>query len=230
MPALYGVPVRVDVHVMCTSAIDGDFNPLRTSRNVLEHRRRSLIDLPWTQLLEEHGTVVVDVVAAGDGDFAEGDVMVTSTPGSVLGIWTGDCAPVCIVGDRVIAAVHAGWRGIRDGVLDAAVAAVVRNGDSVRAAWIGPHIHPCCYEFGGDDLERMVELLGPGVSSVDRRGRPALDVDACVRSALERCTGHAVEIRSVGHCTGCHPLGYFSHRVRGEEGRQVTAFWIGGPS
>jgi copper oxidase (laccase) domain-containing protein len=72
----------------------------------------------------------------------------------------------------------------------------------------------------------MTRRFGSRAAARDSAGRPALDVDACVRAGLERVVGRDVDVASIRHCTGCHGDGYFSHRVRRESGRQVTAVWI----
>lgn len=229
MPAPIAVPGRDDVRVVVSHRLDGDFNLKRVPADELVRRRRQLVDLPWTQLQEEHGTdcVVVEYPGAADGD--NGDVLATAVPGTVLGVWTGDCAPVCLVGDRAIVVVHAGWRGLRDGVLEAAVDAMARMGDVVRSAVIGPHIGPCCYEFGRTDLDEMKRLFGPGVESLDSHGRPALDVEACITAGLRASVGRDVTAHIDPACTGCDDSLFFSHRRRGEVERHVMAVWIETP-
>lgn len=106
----------------------------------------------WTQLDEVHGVDVRHVHQPGEHDFAIGDAAVTSCRNAVLSVWVGDCAPVVFYSaDGALAAAHAGWRGALDGVLQSTVAAMP---SAPLAAVLGPCIHPCCYEFGADDLGR----------------------------------------------------------------------------
>jgi copper oxidase (laccase) domain-containing protein len=83
---------------------------------------------------------------------------------------------------------------------------------------LGPCIHPCCYEFGSDQLAEFVARFGPGVAGTTSWGTPALDMPAVVRAALHE-VGVVLDDRS--HCTGCNPHLFFSHRRRGQRGRQV---------
>ncbi|MEN9506980.1 MAG: hypothetical protein RI958_2906 [Actinomycetota bacterium] len=211
-----------EVHVRWSTRDDGDFH-LDQERSRLERTRRSFVDLPWSQPDEVHGDVVGVVEHPGHLDGAVADALVTDRDGAVLGIWVGDCAPVALVSESgAIGAVHAGWRGIEAGVLQRAVEALRgRSGDLVEAV-LGPCIRPCCYDFGDDDLARLARRYGASVCSVTRRGRRSLDVPAAVRAALREVS---VPMADRGGCTSCEPERYWSHRARGERGRQVLAIW-----
>lgn len=89
------------------------------------------------------------------------DAMVTATPGVVLGILTADCQPVLFADAAagVIGAAHAGWRGVKDGVLEATIAAMEGLGAkrSEIVAVIGPCISQSAYEVGPDFLEAFLD-------------------------------------------------------------------------
>jgi copper oxidase (laccase) domain-containing protein len=123
---------------------------------------------------------------------------------------------VAYVGDRAAFGVaHAGWKGALDGVLQATVAEM--QPDAVTA-YLGPCIHPCCYEFGEHDLTAFTDRFGGRVAGTTSWGTPALDMPAVVRAALAE-VGVALDDRSC--CTGCNPAHWFSHRRRRQLGRQV---------
>jgi copper oxidase (laccase) domain-containing protein len=210
------------LRVRLSTRREGDFHRLDVPLAELERRRRRLVDLPWTMLDERHGTTVVRVDEPGAGDGARGDVAVTACDGAVLGCWAADCAPVVLVGvDREYAVVHAGWRGLAAGVLDAAVE---EFREPVAEALIGPTIGPCCYEFGAGDLAAVAEGVGSTADVVagrTRRGLLALDVPAAVRVVARR---HGLDVATVAGCTGCTFDG-FSHRVRRDRARHVVAVW-----
>ena len=209
-----------------TDAADGDFR-IDAPAAGLAARRGRVTDAAWTWLTQVHGATVVSVDGAGDRAGAEADAAVTSTPGAPLAVQTADCAPVLLVGDGVIGAAHAGWRGLVAGVLEATVAAMrARSGGDVRAV-IGPHISASLYEFGAGDLGALVRRYGPSVSGVTATGSPALDVAAAVGIALRR-TG-VTDVRSVGGCTGSSTR-WYSHRVRGDRSRQASVVWLEEPS
>ena len=178
-------------------------------------------------LTEEHGSEVRVVSIAGEHCGRDGDAIVTSAASTPIGVWVGDCAPIGLVGDRSIAVVHAGWRGLEEGVVESAVDAMVSTGDALRGAIIGPHIRPCCYEFGPDDLDRLARRFGSAVRGVTSESRPAFDVNTAIRIVLDRLG--VASVVDVGSCTGCRADAFFSHRVRRESQRHVFGAWIAEP-
>jgi polyphenol oxidase len=154
-----------------------------------------------------HGSEVVEVPGGAAGRVGEGDVLVARKPGSVLGILTADCVPLILLGDRGVAVVHAGWRGLVAGAIEAGVAAV----QPVLAAWIGPGIRSCCYEVG----EEVVEAF-------HSRGLPVANddhVDPAEAARFVLARSGVGNIAANGHCTGHNP-NYFSYRREGVTGRQ----------
>ena len=118
-------------------------------------------------------------------------------------------------GDRpAVAVLHAGWRGLLDGIAAAGVAAL---GGRVAAA-IGPAIGPCCYEVGEEVAEPYRARFG--VDLVD--GRRRLDLWTAAERALREAGVERIE--RVDLCTSCNPELFFSHRRdRGLTGRQGVA-------
>jgi YfiH family protein len=175
----------------------------------------------WISLHQVHGTAVYPADSGGTtaGRAApRADAAVSAEPDAVLSVLTADCAPVALVGPGVVAAVHAGWRGIAAGVLEAAVAEVRHRSPGPVRAVLGPCIHPECYEFSPADLAPIAGRLGPEVISTTTTGRPALDVPRAVRLAL---AGVGVtDVSDVEVCTACSP-DHFSHRRDGRTGLQT---------
>jgi YfiH family protein len=140
---------------------------------------------------------------------------VTSEPGVLLAVSAADCVPIFVVDprERMVAALHAGWRGVAAGVLERGLAAFsVRLSRTELRVHLGPAICGSCYEVGPEVFE-AVGLAAPG--------RPApIDLRAVLaRRAIE----HGVEPEHVTiseHCTLCTASDLFSHRG-GDRGRQV---------
>lgn len=218
------------MHVVWTSADDGDHG-IGVDPDTLAARRRAVIEgrsLTW--LRQVHGTAVCAVdasVPAGALAGVEADGAVTSTDDSVLSVVTADCAPIALWSDDgVVAAVHAGWRGLADGVVTEAVRAVrARASDdaSVHAA-LGPCIGPECYEFGGDELAILERRLGPSVRSTTASGSLALDLPLAVGCELA-ALGVGLDT-SAWCCTACTDR-WFSWRARKDRGRQAMYVWKG---
>jgi polyphenol oxidase len=210
--------------VVCSTRADGDLHADHVPHPVLRARWRALTGRATTWLDEVHGTAVVTVIRPGEGCGRTADAAVTATPGAALGVWVGDCAPVVLVGDGgPVGIVHAGWRGLLQGVVERAVERLQALGAGPLTGVLGPCIHAECYEFGLEDLDRVAAALGPAVRGVTAWGAPALDVPAAVAAELDRLGVARHEIGAP--CTACD-TDYWSHRARGELGRHGMAVWV----
>jgi YfiH family protein len=186
-------------------------------------RRLAVVDRPWSWLRQVHGAEVRVVDGPGKCAGDVGDALVTADPDAALAVLTADCAPVALASEEgVIGAVHAGWRGLVAGVVDAAVAAMRDLGATDVVGALGPCIHAECYEFSAADLDTVAAELGEGVRSVSADNRPALDVPAAVRAAMERSGARLVH--DVDVCTACSAE-HYSHRARSELERQAVVVW-----
>jgi YfiH family protein len=208
------------VRVCSTGRREGD---LRRGAPAVEERRRAVVALPWTTLRQVHGARVVTVTEPGGATGEEADAAVAATDGVAVAVMTGDCAPIAFASpEGVFGVAHAGWRGLRAGVIEATVAAMRDLGATEVAAVLGPCIGPDCYAFSPDDLATLVDRFGPSVRSEDRFGAPALDVPAAVRVALRRAD--ATLRADAGVCTGCSDE-HWSWRARRDRERQATVVW-----
>jgi YfiH family protein len=190
----------------------------------LARRQRAFVDLPWTTLDEVHGPRVITVTEPGGGSGEMADGAVTRVANAVLGIWVGDCAPVAFVSaEGVLGAAHAGWRGLADGILESTVAAMRSLRATHVRAVLGPCVHRECYEFSAADLAALVARYGSAVRAVTSWGTPSFDLPAAVGTALHRLDVEVVP--SHAPCTACD-TDYWSHRARGEKGRQAMAVWV----
>jgi YfiH family protein len=209
-------------HVRFTQAADGDLRVARPAAELTAARTR-LLRLPWTWLHQVHGAEVVVVERPGQHEGADADAAVTDELGAALAIHTADCVPLALVGSRAVGAIHAGWRGLEAGVVEATVDQLHRLGATDLRAVVGPCIHPECYEFGSTELERVADRYGPGVWSQTSWGAPALDMPAAVNAALKQSGVEDIDI--VALCTVCDQR-FFSHRARGDVGRQAMLVWL----
>jgi YfiH family protein len=133
-----------------------------------------------------------------------GDGLWTDEPGVPVLAMSADCLPIAVAvteGARRLAVLHAGWRGLSEGVVGAGVAAL---GDGAKAAVIGPAIGPCCYEVGPE----VAGLFDPDLTTDGR-----LDLWSAAERALRAAGVERVD--RVDVCTRDHPELYFSHRRDG---------------
>ena len=184
-----------------------------------------------------HGTAVATAQqCAGKGLAPEADAVVSEEIGVRVAVVTADCLPILLAGDRgrVVAAVHAGWRGLAGGVISACLAALrERLGKSETiAAVIGPHIRKCCYEVDepllGAFEERFSETL-PHALRQTRPGHARLDLGLLAREALR---AEGVESDWIGFlegaCTACDGERFYSYRRDGPETERLVHFIAAG--
>ena len=141
----------------------------------------------------------------------------TDRPGVLLAVTTADCVPVFVVdpGRRVVAMIHAGWRGAAAGILEEGLD-LMRSGFACDPAelriHLGPAICGACYEVG-PEVFRAFGLEGSG--------EPApIDVRALLARRAEEGGVHPDHLTVSEHCTRCTGSGLFSHRG-GDAHRQV---------
>ena len=155
------------------------------------------------------------------------DAAVAFEPGPVAAVLTADCLPLLLAsraGDRV-GIVHAGWRGMVLGVVEAAVAALAGDpGDLV--AWLGPAIGPAVFEVGGE-VRRMFVSMQPESAADFRPGRGQkylADLPGLARRRLVACG--VTSIHGGEHCTVADPARFYSYRRDGQTGRMAALIWL----
>jgi len=176
-----------------------------------------------------HGCEVAVVAAAPDRP-PTADALVTTTPGLALGVLVADCVPVLLADAAagVVAAVHAGRRGVHLGVVAAAVQAMVALGASPGRvhARLGPAIGPCCYEVPAD-MQAAVAAAVPGTvppgGGHSRAGRPSLDLPSGIVQSLHEAG--VVLVGRSGGCTADDPDS-FSYRRDHTTGRFAGLVWL----
>lgn len=152
------------------------------------------------------------------------DGHLTREPGVLLTVSIADCIPVFIVDAeaRAVALVHAGWRGVAAGIVEAAIERLARwDAGAPRRLWLhcGPSICGRCYE------------VGPEVHAAVRPEREApsapqpIDLKAAVAARVVRAGVAAERVTVSAHCTRCGGGGFFSHRG-GSSGRQMGLLGI----
>ena len=154
-------------------------------------------------------------------DWPEGDGLTTARPGLALVVLGADCLPVLLWrrDGSAVAAAHAGWRGLVDGVVEEALAAL---GDPAGVAGaIGPGIGPEHYEVGDEVRERFAARFGEHVV----HGR-AVHLAAAAATALRDAGVPQSAITVLEACTASDPERFFSYRRDGAAcGRQAGVVW-----
>ncbi|SEO97276.1 peptidoglycan editing factor PgeF [Trujillonella endophytica] len=174
-----------------------------------------------------HGTGVTVVDGPVPGPLPATDAVVTATPGLVLCVLVADCVPLLLAdADRgIVAAVHAGREGLRQGVVPAALSAMASLGARARnvTALLGPAVCGACYEVP-EQMQADVARVAPAAAVRTRTGTTGLDLRAGVDEVLRRAG-----IPEVVHDPRCtvEDRTLFSHRRDGVTGRQAGVVWLG---
>lgn len=193
-------------------------------------RLRKELELPeeprW--LVQRHGARVAEAEAGSAPGGAPADGIVARAPGAVCAVLAADCMPVLLC-DRdatVVAALHAGWRGVAAGIVEAGVRAVDAAPGALMA-WLGPAIGPERFEVGPDVRDAILAGDPGGGGAFGPSGRPGrqrADLERIVRRRLARCGVGSVH--GGGRCTASDPVRFFSHRRDGVTGRMAALVWL----
>ena len=209
---------------MTTRALD-----VGTGREDNRRRLRESLQLPgephW--LRQVHGVNVARV--QGRGEEPEADASYTTEPGIVCAAMAADCLPVLFCNDTgtVVAAAHAGWRGLAAGVLEATARAMGAPPASLLA-WMGAAIGPDSFEVGPEVREAFVSVDASAAAAF--RPRPAVpgkflaDLYALARQRLNKAG--VARVYGGGLDTFADPQRFFSYRRDGRCGRMAALVWM----
>ncbi|MBC3185227.1 peptidoglycan editing factor PgeF [Corynebacterium sp. zg-331] len=198
---------------------------------VLANRRRlaRVVGVPtgrfvWMEQL--HTNTVTVVEGPSDEPVAATDALVTTAPNLVLAVLVADCVPVLLSDARagVVAAVHAGRLGTRNGIVPRAVEAMVGCGAHPRDihALLGPAAAGESYEVP-EAMARDVDGRVPGSYVRTRAGTPGLDLRAGIAGQLRAVGVRAIDVDPRDTIADEQ---FFSHRREGRTGRQAGLVWI----
>jgi YfiH family protein len=198
---------------------------------VTENRRRLASGLgvvPVTPLWlnQVHGVAVVDAERALASPRPAADASFSRKPGVACAVMTADCLPVllCDLSGTVVAAAHAGWRGLHAGVLERTVAAMACSGKEILA-YLGPAIGPQAFEVGDEvrvafvDADRQAEAAFKPL-----RGKWLADIYLLARQRLAALGVNAVF--GGNYCTAGESERFFSYRRDGVTGRMASTIWL----
>lgn len=194
-------------------------------------RLASFLPAPPVYLHQVHGRAVAAIDASNHerarADPPHADAALTRTPGIALAVRAADCLPVLFT-DRsgsVVAAAHAGWRGLAAGVLEATLDAMAVAPHEI-VAWIGPAIGPRAFEVGRDVLDAYAtrEPADEACFTPHADGKWLADLPGLARRRLARAGVH--DIGGGTWCTVADTARFHSWRRERSSGRMATAIAI----
>jgi hypothetical protein len=232
-------PAPANVRSLVTTRVGGVSAAPYASLNFGDHvgddpaavaRNREILSLEtgcaplW--LSQVHGTDIALVGSAGQGTTADGSVC--RLPGAACAVMTADCLPLllCDRAGTVVAAVHAGWRGLCAGVIEAAVAAMKVPAGEVLA-WLGPAIGPQAFEVGHEVREAfMAHDPQAALAFGARNGKWLCDIYLLARQRLS--AQGVAGTWGGGLCTFTDSERFYSFRRDGVTGRLASLVWLAG--
>lgn len=235
-------PVASNVRAVVTTRVGGESHGKYTSLNLGAHvgdspaavvsnraRVREALKLPaepcWLQ--QVHGIEVVDAAAITPGT-AVADGAYTDRKNVVCAILTADCLPIflCDRAGTEVALLHAGWRGLAAGIIDAGLRRL-RASPHELLVWLGPAIGASAYEVGEDVRRAFIDSDAAATEEFSAgrvTGKWHMDI---YRLAGRQLRNRGVrEIYGGAHCTATQAPLFFSHRRDGTTGRMASLIWL----
>jgi YfiH family protein len=175
-------------------------------------------------LNQTHSTVVAQV-SAPTTQVLDADGVFTSASNVVCSAMTADCLPVLLTNTQgtQVAAVHAGWRGLANGIVENALQ--LFSGEVM--AWLGPAIGPQAFEVGEDVLQAFVDFDSQAHQAFtprDVEGKWLADMSKLATQRLNKLG--ITQVFDSGLCTFQDKEDFYSYRRDGVTGRQATFIWI----
>ena len=202
--------------------VGDDPGNLRRNRELLQQ----CLNLPgepcW--LAQTHSTHVVDLDR--DKNY-RADAAITRRPGTVAVVMTADCLPIllCNLAGAEVAVVHAGWRGLADGVIQAVVEQMETPSNRLLA-WIGPAISQTCFEVGEEVRDRFLARYHRADTHfiANRSGHYLCDLPGLATDILGQLG--VTEIHRSTYCSYSDDELFFSYRRKHLTGRMASLIWI----
>jgi YfiH family protein len=200
--------------------------PVQVTQNRARLRAALQLTAEPVWLRQVHGTQVARLPATPD--VLEADAACTEAAGVACAILTADCLPVlfCDEAGSVVAAAHAGWRGLLAGVLENTVAAMNVTPSRVLA-WLGPAIGPQAFEVGGEVRAAFVARDAAAAQAFMPAAAPGkylCDLYMLARQRLRACG--VEQIYGGGLCTFTDAERFYSFRRDGSCGRMASLIWL----
>jgi purine-nucleoside/S-methyl-5'-thioadenosine phosphorylase / adenosine deaminase len=201
------------------------------AESVEQNRRRLCAGLelpaPPRWLEQTHGTRVADLNAGDPRKLLRADAAIARCANQICVVMTADCLPVlfCESSGQIVAATHAGWRGLAGGVLEATVAAMGAPAEDILA-WLGPAIGPSVYEVGEEVRFALMQDQPQAEQAFETTSRGKWLCDLYLLASQRLRYAGVRHIYGGGFCTFTERERFFSYRRDGECGRMATLIWL----
>lgn len=208
----------------------GRYNSLNLGEHVADNpvdvecnRSRLMLPEQPTWLRQVHGNELVEL-QYNNQPSVTADGCFTTKAKIICAVLTADCLPVLVTNRQgtFVSAVHAGWRGLQQGIIANAIACYPGDPEELLL-WIGPCIGPSAFEVG-DDVRQSFKRFENAFQSLGQSGKFLADLPLIAKNQAQDLGVGEVVIS--GFCTFSEPESFFSYRRDGETGRMATLIWI----
>lgn len=241
-------PVAANVKAVCTTRTGGVSGGTYASLNLGVHVGDALEDVQANRELlrqaigvqpvfmqQVHGVDMTELQSSDVGRTdITADAAVTQAVGVACTVMVADCLPalICSPDGSVVAAAHAGWRGLAQGVLErtlARCAALAQLPVQEMHIWLGPCIGPTAFEVGSEVLDAYLAVDAQAIMHFAQQetGKYLANLPALARQRLARLGVQSVHGNdgSAAWCTVSQVAQFYSHRRDGSSGRFAALIW-----
>jgi len=205
--------------------VQDDVRDIEKNRSQLRSQLNMPTDPYWLEQL--HTTDVVDLSQKQNANIIfQADASCSKQVNQVCAIMTADCLPILITDKegRWVAAIHAGWRGLSNGIIQNTIKEYP-DASNQLLAWLGPAISQKHFEVGSEVVNRFISNNSKNEQYFRKKqnGKFMCDLYGIARSILQ-CL--AVQVYGGGHCTFAEKNLFYSYRRDGMTGRMASLIWI----
>lgn len=203
-------------------------------KHVLENRQKLIqhASLPFSPkwLNQTHSTIALLAETISSDIAPNADASHTQKPNEVCVVMTADCLPILVTNKNgtEVAAIHAGWQGLANGVVENTLSALKSKPEELLI-WIGPSIHQANYEVGEDFYAKFAETHSQSeldAAFAPRAKKWLANVPLLATQRLMRCGVNLEDVYLSKECTCANSERYFSYRRDGVTGRMASLIWL----
>jgi len=202
--------------------VGDDLNHVLANRALLKHDLALPTEPAWLNQTHSNRVVCADTLT----ELSEADASYTQKSHCVCAVLTADCLPIllCDSQGKSIAAIHAGWRGLLNGIIENTLATMPRS--SERMAWLGPAIGVQCFEVGSEVRQAFIKksALFSAAFTLTTADKYLADIYSLARIILQHAD--VQKIYGGGFCTVTDKERFFSYRREAQTGRMASFIWL----
>lgn len=205
------------------------------NRQILQNALHLTRPIVW--ITQKHTNLVLnlDKVINFVGAAPIADAVFTGLKHSVCAVVTADCMPILLRSPKyhLVAAVHAGWRGVVNGVIDNTINALLKLTGSALLddleAWIGPSISATAFETGCDVVQKLLAKNASLINCCKQKTNASMqkyyvDLPMAARLILKQCG--VSKVYGGDHCTFMEKERFYSYRRNNQTGRMASLIWM----